>query len=91
MKDTEITMPMAAILGENKVIFVPLTHDNIENSIGFFVKKQGKFSDVYLEDLPTAIEESNPLFAIQFKSKKSINTFIRWLRFYRDNIYKKEQ
>ena len=91
MKDKEITMPITVILGESKVVFAPLTHNNIENSIGLFKKNTGKFSEVYLEDLPKAVEESKPLVAIQFKSKKSINTLIKWLRFYRDNIYKKEQ
>ena len=60
MKNKEITMPITVILGESKVVFVPLTHNNIENSIGLFKKNTGKFSDVYLEDLPKAVEESIP-------------------------------
>ena len=91
MEDKVITVPITVMLGYNKVVFIPLAHKNIENSIGLFEKNSGKFNDVYLEDLPKVIEESKPLVAIQFKSKKSINTFIKWLRFYRDNIYKKEQ
>lgn len=90
MEDKTIALS-TAILGENKIIFVPLAQGDIENSIGFFMKKEGKFNEVYLEDLPQAIKESNPLFALRFKTKKSINELIRFLRFYRDNIYRKEQ
>ena len=90
MKDKKIIMSTTAILGEDKIIFVPLAQNGVENSIGFFKKNDGKFNDVYLEDLPKAIMESNPLFAIQFKTKKSINELIKYLRFYRDNIYRKE-
>ena len=88
MENKQIEIPTVT-LGENKTVFVPLAQGDIENSIGFFVKKEGKFKEVYLDTLPQAIEESNPLFALQFKTKKSINGLIKFLRLYRDNVYKK--
>ena len=91
MKDKNYAIS-TAFLGQNKTLFVPMKQGGKENSIAFFVKENGKFEkSIYLEDLPQAIQDCVPLMALNFKTKKSINELIKFLRFYRDNIYRKEQ
>ena len=79
-------------LGENKTLFVPLDADDETSStaIGFFVKNEGEFTGpIYTDTVKERIAETTPVVAFMFKTKKSINDLIKFLRFYRDNIYKK--
>lgn len=80
-----------ATLGKNEIVRVPLKTNKVKNTIGFFKKKEGKFEEVTNENLMWAIEQSIPLFSITFKSKKSINELIRFLRWYRDNEFKTKE
>lgn len=77
-------------LGESKTLFVPLDKDGKSVALGFFVKKIGRFEDVVtIADLEEHIDETIPVVAFMFKNKKSINKLIKFLRFYRKEIYKK--
>ena len=90
MKDKNYAIS-TVFLGQNKTLFVPMQQDGKENSIAFFVKEKGKFEKaIYIEDLPQAIQDCIPLMVLNFKTKKSINELIKFLRFYRNNIYRKE-
>ena len=76
--------------GEHKALFVPLEKDGKNVALGFFVKKIGRFEDVVTTvDLEEHIDETIPVVAFMFKNKKSINELIKFLRFYRNEIYKK--
>lgn len=80
-------------LGEQRTLFVPLDceTDTYSTALGFFVKKEGKFEDtIFVKDVIVHIDETVPVVAFRFKNKKSINDLIRFLRFYRDEIYKKQ-
>ena len=73
-------------------MFVPLDCENpYSTALGFFVKKEGKFEgDIFVNDLIKHLDETTPVVAFRFKNKKSINDLIKFLRFYRDEIYKKQ-
>ena len=75
-------------LGKREIVFVPMSQNGVENTIGFFKRIDGNTKPVYFDNLTEAVDNSIPLLAINFKSKKSINELIKFLRFYRDNIYK---
>ena len=80
-------------LGEQRTLFVPLDCDNKQyyTALGFFVKKEGKFEGtIFTEDLVEHLDEVTPVVAFRFKNKKSINDLIKFLKFYRDEIYKKQ-
>lgn len=79
-------------LGENKTLFVPLDQNGTySTALGFFVKNEGKFTGtIYSENINEYIDETTPVVAFMFKTKKSITDTIKFLRFYRDNIYKKQ-
>lgn len=79
-------------LGEQRTLFVPLDCENpYSTALGFFVKKEGHFEGtIFTEDLAKHLDETIPVVAFKFKNKKSINDLIRFLRFYRDEIYKKQ-
>ena len=91
MKQDEKFIPYVP-LGDKKTLFVPLDCEYpYSTALGFFVKKEGKFeSDIFVDDLIKRVEETTPVVAFRFKNKKSINDLIRFLRFYRDEIYKKQ-
>ena len=79
-------------LGENKTLFVPLDTNEEASStaIGLFVKNEGNFTGhIHTNTVKERIDETTPVVAIMFKTKKSINDLIKFLKFYRDNIYKK--
>lgn len=90
--DNDKVVMTTITLGENKTLFVPLDTDGISSTaLGFFVKNEGKFTGtIYAEDVIEHIDETTPVVAFMFKTKKSINDLIKFLRFYRDNIYKKQ-
>lgn len=81
------TIPM----GENKTLFVPLDSNGICSALGFFVKNEGIFTEtIFAENVIDHIDETTPVVAFRFKNKKTITDMIKFLRFYRDNIYKKQ-
>lgn len=83
------TIPM----GENRTLFVPLDKDGQScTALGFFVKDTGAaFKEIIMaEDVHKHIKDTTPIVAFNFKNKKSITALIKFLRFYRDNLYKKD-
>jgi hypothetical protein len=77
-------------LGDNKTLFVPLEKDGQTTALGFFVKKVGHFEgNITVLDVAEYVDETIPVVSFMFKTKTSINVLIKFLRFYRDNIYKK--
>ena len=78
--------------GENKTLFVPLDNNGAySTALGFFVKNEGSFTcPIFTENVIEHIDETTPVVAFRFKNKKSINDVIKFLRFYRDEIYKKQ-
>lgn len=91
--DKKETVRMTTIpMGENKTLFVPLDNNGkYSNALGFFVKNEGAFEKIILlEDMDKHIPETTPVVAFMFKNKKSITDMIKFLRFYRDEIYKKK-
>ena len=91
MKNNEKMIITTIPLGENKTLFIPLG-DNGEysNALGFFIKNEGSFTGIITADkVDDYIPETTPVVAFKFKNKKSITDVIKFLRFYRDNIYKK--
>ena len=83
------TVPM----GENRTLFVPLDKDGqCCIALGFFVKEVGAAftGNIMAEDVHKYIEDTTPVVAFNFKTKKSITDLIKFLRFYRDNLYKKD-
>lgn len=80
-------------LGENKTLFVPLDNNGeaYSTALGFFVKNEGNFTGtIYSENVIEHIDETTPVVAFRFKNKKAITDVIKFLRFYRDEIYKKQ-
>lgn len=81
-------------IGENRTLFVPLHTDGKRTTaIGFFVKDEGQFPKddfIGIDYISEHLDETTPVVAFNFKNKKSINAVIGFLRFYRDNIYKKD-
>ena len=79
-------------LGEHRTLFVPLDSEHpYSTALGFFVKKEGKFeTTIFVNDVIKHIDETIPVAALRFKNKKAINDLIKFLRFYRDEIYKKQ-
>ena len=78
-------------LGDNKTLFVPLEYNKQSIAIGFFVKDEGKFEGpIYIDTVKDHIKETTPIVAFRFKNKKSINDLIKFLRAYRDDVYKKK-
>lgn len=91
MKNNEKINITTIPMGENKTLFVPLDSDGVCSALGFFVKNEGKFTEtIFASDVIDHIDEITPVVAFKFKNKKSITDVIKFLRFYRDNIYKKE-
>lgn len=83
------TVPM----GENRTLFVPLDNESkLCTALGFFVKEEcGPFTGIIMvEDVIKHIKDATPVVAFNFKTKKSITDLIKFLRFYRDNLYKKD-
>lgn len=83
------TVPM----GENRTLFVPLENESeLCTALGFFVKEVGVpfTGDIMVEDVIKHIKDTTPIVAFNFKNKKSITDLIKFLRFYRDNLYKKD-
>ena len=77
--------------GENRTLFVPLEYDKKSIAIGFFVKNEGKFEGpIYVDTAADHIKETKLAVAFKFKNKKSINDLIKFLRMYRDDVYKKK-
>ena len=78
-------------LGENKTLFVPLDDNGkFSNALGFFVKLDGVFEEtVTIDKVFEYAQNATPVVAFRFKNKKSINDLIKFLRYYRDVIYKK--
>lgn len=92
MKDKEKNFEITTVeLGKKEILFVPLLQNGIFNSLGFFKRKDGKFKSITLDKLSEAIDNTTPLVAIKFNTKKSINELIKFLRFYRDNLYKQKE
>lgn len=80
-------------LGEKKMLFVPLNNEGEESStaVGFFIKNEGEFTGtIDIVGVRDHLEETTPVAVLNFKTKKSITDTIKFLRFYRDNIYKKQ-
>ena len=77
--------------GYNKLLFVPLDDNRkYSNALGLFVKTDGEFAElITFENLDKHIPETTPVVALKFKNKKAINDAIKFLRMYRDTIYKK--
>lgn len=82
------TIPM----GENRTLFVPLDHNKRCTGLGFFVKDVGvPFTGLITsKEVYKHIKDTKPIVAFNFKNKKSITGLIKFLRFYRDNLYKKD-
>lgn len=83
------TVPM----GENRTLFVPLDNDSQHcTALGFFVKEVGVpfTGDIMAEDVVKYVKDTTSIVAFNFKTKKSITDLIKFLQFYRDNLYKKE-
>ena len=78
-------------LGENKVLFVPLEQDGVNNAIGFFYNELGTFDKpIYLDKIAEHIDEITPVAAIRFTTKKAIDFLIKFLKRYKKDIYGKE-
>ena len=77
--------------GYNKTLCVPLDDNGkYSNALGLFVKTDGEFTEfITLENLDKYVPETTPAVALKFKNKKAINDVIKFLRMYRDTIYKK--
>ena len=77
--------------GDNKTLFVPLDYNEKPTAIGFFVQDEGKVEGpIYIDTVKDHIKETTPIVAFMFKNKKSINDLIKFLRAYRDDVYKKK-
>ncbi len=92
MKNNEKINITTIPMGENKTLFVPLdSNGKYSNALGFFVKNEGIFTEtIFAENVIEHIDETTPVVAFRFKNKKSITDMIKFLRFYRDEIYKKK-
>lgn len=79
-------------LGESKTLFVPLDDNGkFSNALGFFVKIDGVFEEtVTIDKVFDYANDATPVVAFRFKNKKSINDLIKFLRYYRNVIYKKD-
>lgn len=79
-------------LGENRTLFVPLNQEGEPcTALGFFVTEKGKLKGktIGIQDVQDHLDDAVPVAAFRFKTKKSITDVIKFLRFYRDNLYKK--
>ena len=93
MKQNENFSMTTVPIGENRTLFVPLDNENkLCTALGFFVKEVGEpFTGIItVEDIVKYIDDTTPVVAFNFKTKKSITDVIKFLRFYRDNLYKKD-
>lgn len=91
-RDENICMTTVPI-GEKRTLFVPLDNESkLCTALGFFVKEVGVpfTGDITVEDVVKHVNDTTPIVAFNFKSKKSITDLIKFLRFYRDNFYKKD-
>lgn len=79
-------------LGENRTLFVPLNRPGEpSDALGFFVGEPQAFrgKTIGIQEVQEHLDETVPVVAFKFKTKKSITDVIKFLRFYRDNLYKK--
>ena len=79
-------------LGENRTLFVPLNQEGEPCiALGFFVVEEGKLEGktIGIQEVQDHLDDAVPVVALRFKTKKSITDVIKFLRFYRDNLYKK--
>lgn len=79
-------------LGENRTLFVPLNRPGeLSDAIGFFVGEPQAFKGktIGIQEVQEHLDDTVPMAAFKFKTKKSITDVIKFLRFYRDNLYRK--
>jgi hypothetical protein len=79
-------------LGENRTLFVPLNRPGeLSDAIGFFVGEPQVFQGktIGIQEVQEHLDDTVPMVAFKFKTKKSITDVIKFLRFYRDNLYRK--
>lgn len=79
-------------LGENRTLFVPLNRPGEpSDALGFFIGKPQAFrgKTIGIQEVQEHLADTVPVVAFKFKTKKSITDVIKFLRFYRDNLYKK--
>lgn len=93
MSQEDKKFPITTIpLGENRTLFVPMNRPGeLSDAIGFFVGEPQAFKgkNIGVQEVQEHLDDTVPVVAFKFKTKKSITDVIKFLRFYRDNLYKK--